>query len=155
MLIESCEQTFKDCFEIIKKKNADYAGPNNEWKNFETCQHIAEIPVTTGILVRILDKFSRISNLLQNKDYKVVEETIEDTINDAINYLALLKARIQFELNRESEPKQEPKRAKQDVKEQIIKIKRSCPHCQSDDIHETTMPGSADKYVCLSCWYTF
>jgi hypothetical protein len=98
MLIDSCQQTFEQCLEILKKKNKDYGSVSNEWKNFEACLYVAEIPVTLGILIRIGDKISRISNLLMHAP-SVTEESIEDTINDAINYLAILKARRQFDIN--------------------------------------------------------
>lgn len=84
------EQTYKDGLNLIKIKNADYANSNNPFKNFESAGIIG-LGVDKAILVRILDKLARISNLL-DKDADVKEESVEDTLIDAINYLAILKA---------------------------------------------------------------
>jgi len=88
--IESIENTYKTGVEIIKIKNSDYANSDNPFKNFESAQ-IAGINIDRAILVRVLDKISRISNLL-NKEASVKDESLEDTILDCINYLAILKA---------------------------------------------------------------
>jgi hypothetical protein len=89
----SLEATFKRGLEIIHLKNADYANSANPFRNFESAS-IAGLGVERAILVRVLDKLSRVSNLL-SKDPAVVEETVNDTILDAINYLAIMKAYIE------------------------------------------------------------
>lgn len=94
-LLSSCQQTFKDCFNLIEKKNKDYAGIGNPYANFEFIEQLG-ISTQIGIVVRLTDKFKRISNLLTVEAF-VVDESIDDTINDAINYLAILKARRQYE----------------------------------------------------------
>ena len=93
-LITSMDKTFSDCLETAKRKNADYAGEvTDPFKNFKNSL-VVGVPVERGILVRIMDKVSRISNLI-DKDAQVKDETITDTLDDAINYLAILKAYIQ------------------------------------------------------------
>jgi hypothetical protein len=84
------ETTYKNCIEIVKKKNADYAKGDDPFRNFRFSQLI-DIPVEDAIMVRILDKMARIGNLL-HKPSAVLDEKIEDTIADSINYLAILKA---------------------------------------------------------------
>lgn len=107
-LISSCEETFRSCIDLLKRKNHDYAGIEDEYRNFATCQRIG-VSVQTGIMIRLLDKITRLENLL-TKEAFVTEESFEDTINDAVNYLAILKARRQFEAGRSLDP-QEIKRA--------------------------------------------
>jgi|SRR3990167_1664835 len=85
--VRSIEDTYSRCVEILKAKNSDYATQSNPWANFEFSQ-LAGIDVPHAILVRILDKLARISNLLDKE--AAVDEKIEDTIEDTINYLAIL-----------------------------------------------------------------
>ena len=90
-LIDDMEKTFIECLEISMRKNHDYGGTNNDpYANFQNST-LAGVSVEKGILVRLMDKMSRISTLL-DKQEKVKEESIDDTINDAINYLAILKS---------------------------------------------------------------
>lgn len=86
----SIEKTFSDGLRLIKIKNADYANSTNPFRNIESAA-IVGLEVDRAVLVRVLDKLSRISNLL-GKNPEVIEESLEDTILDAINYLAILKA---------------------------------------------------------------
>lgn len=83
------ETTFKICLEIAKKKNADYAD-EDPFKNFRMSMQVGVEP-SRAILVRISDKLSRVSNLL-DKEASVGDERIEDTLHDIINYCAILKA---------------------------------------------------------------
>lgn len=86
----SIEKTYTTCQSIVKKKNADYAGLDDPFKNFKNSEVIG-ISVEQGIMVRLMDKITRISNLLK-REREVKDETIQDTIVDAINYLAILKS---------------------------------------------------------------
>jgi len=87
---KSLSETFNKGLGIINKKNQDYANSTNPFKNFESAS-VVGVGVERAILLRILDKISRIGNLI-DKEAAVVEESLEDTIVDAINYLAILKA---------------------------------------------------------------
>lgn len=88
--IENVEATFKKGVEIIKQKNADYANSDNPFRNFESAD-VVGLTVERAILVRVLDKLSRVSNLL-DKPASVADESLEDTLVDMINYTAILKA---------------------------------------------------------------
>lgn len=90
--IKNIKKTYKQGLDIIKLKNKDYATDSDPWKNFKSAE-IAGVSVERAILVRILDKIARISNLI-DKPPAVKEEVIEDTMLDAINYLAILKEYI-------------------------------------------------------------
>ena len=86
------EKTFKDCLRLILSKNKDYAENNSPFKNFKISLLVG-VPVDRAILVRITDKLSRISNLL-DRPPEVKDEKIDDSIDDMINYLAILKTWI-------------------------------------------------------------
>lgn len=88
--IANIENTYRTGVEIIKKKNDDYANSDNPFRNFESAS-VVGIGVQRAILLRVLDKLSRIGNLI-DKPPSVEDEKMEDTIIDAINYLAILKA---------------------------------------------------------------
>lgn len=90
-LLEDMEITFSACLATARRKNHDYGGSNNDpYANFRNST-IAGVPVERGILVRLMDKMSRISTLL-DKEAQVKDEAVDDTIDDAINYLAILKS---------------------------------------------------------------
>jgi hypothetical protein len=92
-LLVNMIETFNKCFATAVKKNNDYGGSNNDpFANFRNST-IAGVSVEKGILVRLMDKMSRISTLL-DKEAMVKDESITDTIEDAINYLAIMKAYI-------------------------------------------------------------
>lgn len=99
-LIESTEKAFEECVSIMRIKNADYSGKDdyNGLKNFEVSALVARISVEQGILVRLMDKMTRIGNLLQ-QTAEVKDETIEDTIMDAINYSAILLYAVKMKKN--------------------------------------------------------
>ena len=89
-IVESLRATFDRCLELAGRKNADYAGADDPFRNFRGSVTVG-VPVERAMLVRLMDKINRISNLL-DKEPAVVGESLDDSIEDAINYLALLKA---------------------------------------------------------------
>lgn len=89
-LIESVQKTFAAGLTLVERKNRDYGAGNDAFRNFRTAG-VVGLSVEKAILVRVLDKISRIDNLLEHEAY-VTEESMEDTVVDAINYLAILKA---------------------------------------------------------------
>lgn len=89
VILAGLDTVFKDCREIVRCKNQDYADSQTDpFKNFRNSIAVG-VPIERGILVRIMDKISRVSNLL-DRDAVVVDESLEDSLKDAINYLALL-----------------------------------------------------------------
>lgn len=94
-LLNNMSLTFERCYNIAEAKNNDYGGSNQDpFANFRNST-IAGVTVEKGILVRLMDKMSRISTLLDRKAM-VKDESIIDTIQDAINYLAIMKAFIEL-----------------------------------------------------------
>lgn len=93
--LESIANTYATGVALVEVKNADYASSTNPFKNFESAT-VAGVDVKRAILIRVLDKIARISNLL-DKEAKVRDEKITDTIIDCCNYLAILKAKLEDE----------------------------------------------------------
>lgn len=89
-MLDNIRATYAKGLTIIEKKNADYAASSNPFRNFESAT-VVGISIERAILLRVLDKLARCSNLI-DKPPVVVEESLEDTLIDAINYLAILKA---------------------------------------------------------------
>lgn len=91
VLLQDMAKTFECCLNTAISKNHDYGGSNKDpFANFRNST-IAGVSVERGILVRLMDKMSRISTLL-DKEAQVKDEAVDDTIDDAINYLAILKS---------------------------------------------------------------
>ena len=80
---------FDNALSVLEKKNHDYSGEVDVLKNFRVSAQVAGVTTEQGILTRLMDKMSRIGNLLQ-REASVKDESIHDTIMDAINYLAIL-----------------------------------------------------------------
>lgn len=87
--INELRDNFEKALEIMISKNKDYAGKDDPFKNFEMSS-IVGVTTERAILVRVTDKISRISNLL-DKSNDVSDEKITDTIIDCMNYLNILK----------------------------------------------------------------
>jgi len=90
-LIESSEKLFSKALTLMKAKNHDYAGKDKAvgLENFNITASVANISREQGILVRLMDKMTRVGNLLQH-GAEVKTESINDTLEDAINYCAIL-----------------------------------------------------------------
>lgn len=84
------KETLKRMEEIMLSKNHDYSGSVNPFRNFEMVEKLGITSVEQGLLVRMTDKLSRVSNLL-GKEGKVLDEKVEDTLLDLANYAVILK----------------------------------------------------------------
>lgn len=89
--LSKLEDTFKECLETARRKNADYSKAGNPFANFKNVEVLGICSVETGILTRMTDKMARISNLIK-QEAQVKDESIKDTLMDLINYAAILKA---------------------------------------------------------------
>jgi len=54
--------TFDACLELSNKKNADYANEDDSFRNFRNSK-VVGVDVGKGILVRLMDKVTRLGNL--------------------------------------------------------------------------------------------
>jgi len=86
------EAIFTECSELCDKKNDDYASPDDFYANFRLVEEIG-LPMWVGVLIRFLDKYSRLRGFVQRflstGKLHVEHECIEDTFLDGINYLAI------------------------------------------------------------------
>jgi hypothetical protein len=91
---------------LLKKKNADYAGDGDVFKNLNACEALG-VKAEMGMLIRMQDKISRLSNVIgSGKNH--VGDSIESEVFDIINYAVLLLARVQVRerIVRDSQPAQ-------------------------------------------------
>ncbi len=91
--IKALKKNFEDGLELMCKKNADYANDVDSFANFKRSE-LVKVPVERGVLVRIMDKVSRISNLIDAPP-EVKDESIEQTLLDTMNYFNILLTYIQ------------------------------------------------------------
>ena len=68
------------------RKNAGYAGDNPDaWANFRMCENFG-VSSFLGCLVRLSDKYIRVTNLVKNPKNEQVGESIRDTLFDLAAY---------------------------------------------------------------------
>ena len=75
----------------MEAKNHDYAaaGEDDPFFNFKQVENLGITTVERGFLVRMTDKMTRLSSLL-DREAKVLDEKLEDTVLDMANYSVLL-----------------------------------------------------------------
>lgn len=87
---------FEECMALTRRKNSDYTGDSDDpFANFRRSE-VVGVPVEQGILVRIMDKISRITSYIEKGELEVKDESVQDTIQDAINYFSLLSGYIKM-----------------------------------------------------------
>jgi hypothetical protein len=79
---------------LMVTKNADYTGKRGTFANLKMSELISIAP-EKGILLRCLDKISRIDTLVEGGELQVKSESITDSIVDVINYMILLAGLLQ------------------------------------------------------------
>lgn len=89
----------KKALELMKKKNSDYTGGGDPFANFKVCENMRITDTQTGMLVRLCDKFSRLSSFNEHGVFQVKDESLEDTIIDIINYCVLYHSYIKNKKN--------------------------------------------------------
>jgi hypothetical protein len=81
---------------IMVRKNHDYSGEKGDdpFANFRRCEAMGICTPLQGALVRLTDKFSRLSTYASAGKLMVEDETVDDTILDLINYAVLCQGMI-------------------------------------------------------------
>jgi hypothetical protein len=85
--------------ELMTRKNHDYAGRGGDdpFANFRRCEAMGVCTTPQGFLVRLCDKFSRLSTFAEAGQLLVKDEGVRDTCLDIINYAILLAAYVDSE----------------------------------------------------------
>lgn len=84
-------QKYLDLLERMKtlheRKNAGYAGADNPdpWANFRMSEAFG-VSAFKGCLVRMSDKYIRVTNLIKNPANEQVGESVKDTLFDLAAY---------------------------------------------------------------------
>ena len=80
--------------ELMQRKNHDYAGSrgNEPFANFTRTEAMGITTTEKAMLVRMLDKMSRLSSFVESGKLAVENESFEDTIIDIVNYSVLMYA---------------------------------------------------------------
>jgi len=91
--IEQLEQNAEDDINIVRKKNQDYAGDTDPFKNFELAEFLGVCSTEKAMLVRMCDKIQRVANAT-NQDLAVEDETVKDTLSDLRNYANIMQVYI-------------------------------------------------------------
>lgn len=93
-LLKHHEVICKQARDLMDKKNRDYAGNDGlePFANFTRVEAMGICSTEQGFLVRLTDKMSRISSILESGKNHVKDESFEDTMVDVINYIVLLSA---------------------------------------------------------------
>ena len=93
-LLRYHESICKDARELMKLKNADYAGNDGiePFANFTRVESMGICSTEQGFMTRLVDKMSRLSSFLDSGKMHVKDESFYDTVVDVINYMVLLAA---------------------------------------------------------------
>jgi hypothetical protein len=96
-LFKFADSIFKDCLNTLKAKNHDYATgekiESDALKNFNLVNYLGITDSSTGILVRMCDKMSRLANVYKGGN-QVKDESCIDTCKDLINYTVIFLATL-------------------------------------------------------------
>tara|TARA_Y100001937_G_scaffold103724_1_gene143087 strand:- start:359 stop:751 length:393 start_codon:yes stop_codon:yes gene_type:complete len=86
----------EDARALMNLKNRDYAGGGGEepFANFTRCEAMGICQTEAGILVRVVDKISRMSSFLESGKMHVEDESFYDALIDVVNYMVLLGAYV-------------------------------------------------------------
>jgi hypothetical protein len=100
-LLKSHNELTKRAYELMKRKNADYAGKagTEPFANFTRCEAMGICTTEAGMLVRMTDKLSRLSSFVEAGTFQVKDESLEDTCVDISNYAVLFHTCVQDKKN--------------------------------------------------------
>ena len=100
-LFEIHSKLCNSALNLMKMKNHDYAGNKGTepFANFTRVEALGITSTEKAMLVRMLDKMSRLASFVESGEFKVQDEKLHDTILDMINYSILLYAYVDEKKN--------------------------------------------------------
>ncbi len=81
--------------ELMRKKSEDYATGKDPFANFKRGEILGFATAEEGLMLRVVDKVSRISTFLQKGHLTVDNESVKDSIMDIINYMVILEGMLE------------------------------------------------------------
>ena len=86
MASERYLQLLKEMADLHIRKNAGYAGDSPDpWANFRMSEAVG-VSAFKGCLIRLSDKYIRVTNLVKNPNNEQVGENVKDTLFDLAAY---------------------------------------------------------------------
>lgn len=80
-------EILEEMAELHSRKNHDYSG-DDPLSNLKMCESIG-IPAWKGVLIRLMDKWSRLTNFAKQEVLLVEDESLIDTLKDNAVYSIL------------------------------------------------------------------
>lgn len=101
------KQLLDEAWDLHIRKNAGYAGAESPdpWANFRMSEAF-NVSAFEGCMVRLTDKYIRVTNLMKSADNEQVGESIRDTLRDLSAY-ALIAVCLLDEQTAKAEPVEE------------------------------------------------
>lgn len=91
--------------EIMKAKNSDYTGDNQDpFSNFTIVEANGIATTEQGFLTRMSDKMQRINSFCQKGSLLVEDEKVEDTLMDLANYCILFSGYLRSRQDEGTKP---------------------------------------------------
>lgn len=97
LIISHSKELFDGVIKTLSAKGKDYATNNDPFKNMRMSDQILGISIEQSIMARMLEKLTRVSNLMQKESSSVTNESISDTVEDLIGYAALLHTKLVYD----------------------------------------------------------
>tara|TARA_R100001015_G_C4439987_1_gene33956 strand:+ start:68 stop:391 length:324 start_codon:yes stop_codon:yes gene_type:complete len=95
-LLASHEKLCTEARDLMKLKNKDYAGNDGlePFANFTRVEAMGICSTEQGMVVRVIDKISRLSSFIEHGKMNLENESFHDSCIDIINYMVLLSAYV-------------------------------------------------------------
>ncbi len=94
-LLELHDRICHDAKDLMVLKNQDYSGATDDpFGNFRA-SHVVGIDPVAGIMLRCLDKFSRLKSFIATGNLVVKDEPVQDIFRDVINYMILAAGMVE------------------------------------------------------------
>ena len=95
-LLASHEKLCGEARDLLKLKNRDYAGNDGlePFANFTRVEAMGICSTEQGMVVRVIDKISRLSSFIESGKMNLENESFHDSCIDIINYMVLLSAYV-------------------------------------------------------------